>query len=215
MSGLPAAQPLYAENLAALCEIDVTCVRRSFESRSKSDKTAVALLPDSETIEWHHAREDFVCMELHGKTPKIKGAIVGTEVGKRVWCYWTRMWYNETPEEAKGNTLHILRLVIEDAGWEKASTNHADQGPLDHSHGAAITALLVMAQREAAEWNMEHVEIWAPAPAALAAAQKLDPSAKVVDRDVESIASLQWFPEHEGTVADKIDWIGNEKYGWC
>jgi hypothetical protein len=141
-------------------------------------------------------------MELHGKTPKVKGAIVGTENGKRIWCYWTRMWYNQNPAEAKGNTLHILRLVIED-------------GSESHKHESAIAALLAMAQREAETWKMEHVEMWAPTEVVLAAARRLDPSATVVDRDTESIASLQWFPEHDGPVADKIDWIGNEKYGWC
>lgn len=191
----------------------------------------MALLPDIETIEWHHARENYVAMELHGKQPKIKGAIIGDEKGKRVWCYWTRMWYNQDLAEAKGNTMHILRLVIEDGAWEEGnlnhtnghsenntnghSTNHINGNSVDHSHDAAIAALLAMAQREAAEWNMEHIEMWAPTPTAIAGVQRLDPSAKVVNRDTESIASLQWFPEHDGPVADKIDWIGNEKYGWC
>ncbi|KAF1840802.1 uncharacterized protein K460DRAFT_295557 [Cucurbitaria berberidis CBS 394.84] len=214
-SSLPAARPLYAEDLEELCEIDVASVRRNLESRPKGSKTAVALLPDIETIRWHHARENFVGMELHRKAPNIKGAIVGTEKGKRVWCYWTRMWYNQNPAEAKGNTMHILRLVIEDGVWGDTAASNVNGNSVDHSHDAAIAALLVVAQREAEEWKMEHVEMWAPTPAALAAAQRLDPSAKVVARDTESIASLQWFPEHDGPVADKIDWIGNEKYGWC
>jgi hypothetical protein len=201
---------LYAENLEELCNIDTASIRRSLESRPKGSKIAVALLPDIETIQWHHAREDFVGIELHGKTPKVRGAVVGTEKGKRVWCYWTRMWYNQNPAEAKGNTLHILRLVIEDGSWNEPSSSS-----VNHSHAAAIAALLAMAQREAETWKMEHVEMWAPSSTALAAAKKLDPSAKVIDRDTESIASLQWFPEHEGSIADKIDWISNEKYGWC
>jgi hypothetical protein len=180
-------------------------VRQSLESRSKGSNTAVALLPDVETIQWHHAREDFVGMELHGTTPKVKGAIVGSEKGKRVWCYWTRMWYNNDPAEAKGNQLHILRLVVEDGSQNEQSTGH----------DAAIAALMAMAQREAEEWKMEHVEIWNPTAATVTAAQRLDSSAKVIDRDEESIASLQWYPDHDGTMAERIDWIGNEKYGWC
>jgi hypothetical protein len=43
----------------------------------------------------------------------------------------------------------------------------------------------------------------------------LDPNAKVTIRDTESIASMQWHPEHNGPVADRIDWISNEKYAWC
>lgn len=211
---MPTPRPLYAEDLEELCKLDIATIRRSLEARPKDSKTAVALLPDLQTIQWHHAREDFVGHELSGKTPQIRGAIVGSEKGKRVWCYWTRMWYNENPAEAKGNVFHILRLAIEDASWEGASDSQSG-GAVDHSHEAAIEALLAMAQREAEAWNMEHVHMWAPSAAALAAAQKLDPNAKVTHRETDSIASLQWFPKHDGPVADKIDWIANEKYGWC
>lgn len=198
---LPTAQPLYADDLEELCRIDESLIRKNLESRSADSKTAVALIPDIETIRWHHAREDFVGKEVHGKTPKIKGAIVGSEPGKRVWCYWTRMFYNNDPKDAKGNTLHILRLVVEDNYQDDVST--------------AIAALLSMAQGEAQEWRTEEVEVWNPSSATVAAAQKLHPSAKVIDRDTESIASLKWYAPHKGRVADSIDWIANEKYGWC
>ncbi|KAI4947511.1 hypothetical protein J4E91_006331 [Alternaria rosae] len=213
-SSLPTAQPLYAQDLEELCKIDEALLRRSLESRPKNSNTAVAILPNIETIQWHHAREEFVGNELHGKKPEIKGAVVGTEKGKRVWCYWTRMWYNENPAEAKGNTLHILRLVIEDDGGE-GSSGDMNGGSESHSHEAAIAALMAMAQQEAQKWEMENVEMWAPSPAALAAAKKLDPTAKLIVREQESIAALQWFPEHDGPVANKIDWVANEKYGWC
>ncbi|KAL1791975.1 hypothetical protein ACET3X_009726 [Alternaria dauci] len=213
-SSLPTARPLYAEDLEELCQIDMASVRRSLQSRPKDSNTAVALIPNIETIRWHHAREEFVGNELHGKQPEIKGAVVGTETGKRVWCYWTRMWYNGNPAEAKGNTLHILRLVTEDGSWE-GSSGSMNGEPANHGHEAAIAALLAMAQQEAQKWKMEHVEMWAPSPAALAAAKTLEPAAEVVHRDMESIACLQWYPEHDGPVADKIDWIANEKYGWC
>ncbi|CAN9158371.1 unnamed protein product [Alternaria alternata] len=213
-NSLPTARPLYAEDLEELCRIDMASVRRNLESRPKDSNTAVALIPNIETIRWHHAREEFVGNELHGKQPEIKGAVVGTEKGKRIWCYWTRMWYNANPAEAKGNTLHILRLVIEDGSWEgsSGSTNGAS---VNQGHDAAIAALLAMAQQEAQKWKMEHVEMWAPSPSALAAAKTLDPAAEVIHRDMESIACLQWYPKHDGPVADKIDWIANEKYGWC
>jgi hypothetical protein len=205
---------LYTTDLEELCKIDVAAIRRSLASRPKDSKTAVALLPDLETIQWQHARENFVGQEIHGDIPKIKGAIVGTEEGKRVWCYFTRMFYNQNPNEAKGNTFHILRLVIEHGSGDESSDNQNGDS-VAHRHEADIAALLAYAQGEAARWKMEHVEMWTPSSTALAAAQKLDPSAKVIDRDMESIACLQWFPEHDGPVADKIEWIGNEKYGWC
>ncbi|CBX92749.1 hypothetical protein IAQ61_005886 [Plenodomus lingam] len=238
VKNLPVARPLYEEDLEELCKIDVAALRRSLQSRPKGSKAAVALTPDIDTIRWHHAREEFVGMELHGKTPKIKGAMVTTGEGKRVWCYWTRMWYNPNTAEAKGNTLHILRLAIDDAksriaingatngqsnGQSNGHTNsdanghtngHVNDKSGDESEEAAIASLLAMAQHEAEEWKMEHVEMWTPSPSALAAARRLHPSAEVIDRDTESIACLRWYPDHDGPVADRIDWVGNEKYGW-
>lgn len=177
------------------------------ELRPKGSKTAVALIPDLETIQWHHAREEFVGQEIHRKVPKIKGAIVGDEVGKRVWCYWTRVWYNEDVSVVKGNIMHILRLVVEDDVLGLRDVSEGDS--------KAIAALLAFAQHEAEEWKTEHVEIWSPSPSALAGAKLLDKSVKAIDRDAESIASLLWYPEQEGVAADRVDWIGNEKYGWC
>lgn len=193
----------------------MAAVKRSLESRPRGSKVAVALLPNIETVRWHHAREDFVGTELHGKTPKVKGAIVGSEKGKRIFCFWTRMWYNSNPAESKGNTLHLLRLVHEDGRWADTAASCKDGGSSDPSHEASIAALMAAAQREAEEWKMEHVEIWNPSSNTVNAAQRLHPGAKVVDRDEESIASLQWFPEHDGPMAEKIDWISNEKYAWC
>lgn len=200
---------MYTDNLAELCKLDEDLIRQSLESRAKGSKTAVALIPDVETIQWHHAREEFVGQEVHGRVPKIKGAIVGDEEGKRVWCYWTRTWYNEDVSAVKGNTMHILRLVVEDDVLGSKGVGESQ------STSAAIAALLAFAQREAYEWKTEHVELWSPSASAVAGAQILDKTAKVIDRDTESIASLLWYPEHEGTAADHVEWIGNEKYGWC
>lgn len=217
---LPAAKALYEKDLEELCRVDEALVRKSLQSRPADSNTAVALIPDIESIRWHHAREEFVGKELHGKSPEVKGALIGTEKGNRIWCYWTRMWYNGDPKESKGNTLHILRLVIESEGqssWEGSGTNHINGSSSSggHKHDAEIASLLLMAQRQAQEWNLEEVEVWNPTSATVTAARKLDPNARVVNRDSESIASLNWFPPHEGRVAESIDWIGNEKYGWC
>ncbi|KAF2204862.1 hypothetical protein GQ43DRAFT_437555 [Delitschia confertaspora ATCC 74209] len=215
---LPTARPLFAEDLEELCQIDEALVRKTLEIRPADSKTAVALIPDIETIRWFHAREEFVANELHNKKPKVKGAIVGSEKGKRIWALWTRMFYNENPKESKNNILHILRIVIEDEGsssWEGVGTDHVNGSAGNGKHDAAIAALLQVAQQEAQEWNMEEVEAWNPTSATVSATQKLDPNAIVVNRDMESIASLKWFPNHEGSVAESIDWIGNEKYGWC
>ncbi|KAJ9648110.1 hypothetical protein H2199_001887 [Coniosporium tulheliwenetii] len=205
---LPEARPLYASDLAELCKIDEELLRKKMAGLASGGKTAVAMIPDIETIRWHHAREEFVANELYGKTPTIKGAIVGNESGKRIWCYWTRVWANSDPQQSKGNVLHVLRLVVEDdAGSED-----------DLSNTPAIAALLAMAQSEAAKWHMAEVETWNPAKTTVAAAQLLEPEAEVVHRDAESIASLMWYgnqPVEEGHVGDVVTWLGNEKYAWC
>ena len=211
---LPQARPLYAADLPKLCAVDEQLVRSSLQHAPK-DKTFVALIPDIATIKWHHAREEFVANELHGKVPDVKGAIVGTEPGKRVWCYFTRMFYNGNPAESKDNTLHILRIVVEERGlftWERASAD-ADLS----AYIPAIAALFRAALEEAKKWNMEVVETWNPTDPTFEAAQVLCPSAEVVDRDAESIASLMWYGARRtsGPVAEEVDWLGNEKYGWC
>jgi hypothetical protein len=220
-ANLPEARPLYAEDLAELCRIDEQLLRKSMQHVPPlhSSKVFVAIIPEITTIRWHHAREDFVACELYGRVPKIKGAIVdGNGPGKRVWCYWTRMWYNENPAASHGNTLHVLRLVVEEYGaldWERPSTDEEDR--MKCKYAPAIAALLRLAQREAAAWKMEEVEVWNPTVVTVEAVRMLKPKARVVDRESESIASLRWYgeaPQKGGRVTDFVDWIGNEKYGW-
>jgi hypothetical protein len=216
-AGLPEARPLFASDLPELCAIDEKLVRQSMKKAAlNGDKTMVAMLPNVQTMRWHHAREDFVGNELHGKVPDIKGAIVGEEPGKRVWCYWTRMWYNENPEKSDGNTLHLLRLVDEHTGivdWQMGSLKAEDMARVT----PAIAAILALAQREAAKWKMEGVEIWTPNAATVEAAKMLCPESSVVHRDGESIPSMKWYGtrESQGDLHEEVIWIGNEKYCWC
>jgi hypothetical protein len=198
---LPTARALYEKDLEGLCKDDEQLIRKELAVRSKGCNTAVALIPDVETIRWHHAREDFVGNELNGFAPNIKGAIVGQGAGNRAWCYFNRVWCNPNPADIKGNTLHVLRLVVEK--------------PFVVSPESAIAALLKEALRQAKLCRMEKVEIWNPSEETVAAAQKILPGAKVIDRDLESITSLKWFPRHDNSMVDKIDWVSNEKYGWC
>ena len=188
-------------------------IRKSMKQASTStNKPLVALLPDIQTIRWHHAREDFVAFELHGKIPEVKGCIIGEEEGKRVWCYWTRMWYNEDRQKNGENTLHILRLVVEEKGvvdWESCQLQDDEV----ERFVPLIAALLSMAQAEAASWNMEDVQIWNPNRAIISAAQYLCPHAEVIHRNQESICSLRWYGEVD--TSNNVVWLGNEKYGWC
>jgi GNAT superfamily N-acetyltransferase len=211
---LPQARPLLADDLAELCLVDERLVRSSLQN-APAEESFVALLPDIATIRWHHAREEFVAQEIHGKIPEIKGAIVGNESGKRVWCYFTRMFYNADQSKSEGNTLHVLRIVVEEHGlftWERASAD-ADMS----AHIPAISALFRAALEEAKKWNMAEVEVWNPTEPTVKAAQVLCPNAKVIHRNEESIASLMWYGPRRtsGPIAEEVYWLGNEKYGWC
>lgn len=192
--------PLRAADLPALCEADAALVRKRLEAHR--GPTAVALIPDYETIKWHNAREDFVANELYKRVPETRGAIARVG-GIRVWAIWTRMWYNTDLSQRKGNAMHILRLVVED---EAGSAHTGDVL-------AGMTAVLRMAQHEAYEWNMEQVELWNPGERVLQAARRISPEAQVVHREKESITSLRWYGDAKEE--DDLLWMENEKYGWC
>jgi len=214
-SHLPPTQSLKATDLHYLCESDESAL---ISQIPKGQKPTVALVPDIATLSWHHAREEFTASELFSDKnhkPEIKGAIVGSEAGKQAWCIWTRVWTN--PSEEDGNTLHILRLVVEDGllgGLDSFSA--ADETGVanvqDSEAVAAVAALFAAARKEASEWEMEAVEFWNPNSVALAAARKLGAGAKVHEREKASISSLRWYGEGSG---DEVEWACNEKYGWC
>ena len=214
--GGPTPRLLVAGDLATLCAIDESrIIRRGLVHRSESaGNTTVALIPDLETIQWHHAREEFFAREMLGKEPKVKGAYVHCkEDDSQVWCYWSRFF----GVEASGDTFHILRLAIE--GEEEVRTLNPDElesekaeEDVDDPKVAAIGSLFRAAQFEAAKWSMKEVHLWNPTPLAVRAAQSIEPSVKLVYRSEESIASLRWRGSED---AGKVDWLGNEKYAWC
>src|SRR3954463_13697100 len=81
-------EELTASALSPLCAIDVALLTEAL-SKNPTGKIQVAILPDIETIQWQHSREEFVSNELFQRVPVIKGALTGI-LGKRVWCIWTR-----------------------------------------------------------------------------------------------------------------------------
>ncbi|KAG9515945.1 hypothetical protein KCU93_g9305, partial [Aureobasidium melanogenum] len=211
---LPEVKFIYASDLAELCDTDLELVRKKLTNVASSGKTFASIIPDVETLSWHHAREEYVANELYGKSPEVKGAIVGSEKGKRVWCVWMRTWYNSDPQITKDNTMNILRLVVEDPEYTDLSA--ASDEDVERAKGtyvtAAIVSLLAAAQADASEWHMGSVDVWNPSASTLAAAKQLDAGAQVVHREKDSIASLRWYGE--GSV-DDVQWLDNEKYAWC
>ena len=203
---LPASKPLLAEDLHVLCNIDEAQLRAKMKRTSSANSgVRVAFIPDVQTLQWHHAREEFISAELLNRNPAIKGAIAEGQ-GERIWCVWTRSFGNTESE----NVLHVLRLVIE-SKIEQNDSIASQEGSYD-SHILATASVLSAAKREAANWNLQNVEIWNPTPITVLAARKLDPSSVIIDRDVASIPSLKWYGLNPSTV---VEWALNEKYGWC
>ncbi|MCJ1394426.1 hypothetical protein MMC18_007304 [Xylographa bjoerkii] len=185
------ARALYASDLGALCEADERLLRRRMGRWGEGGAdTRVAFVPDVETMGWHHAREEFAAGEMQGRKPDVKGALVEAGEG-RVWAVWTRTF--GAGEE--GSVLHVLRMVVE--------------GEEDGERVEAAAKVLRAAQREAGRWGMKTVEVWNPERVVVEAARTILGEVEVVERDEESITSLMWYGE------GKVEWVGNEKYGWC
>lgn len=188
----------------------------------------MALIPDAATIAWHHAREEFVAEELNLGNTGIKGAIVGEKSGGRAWIIWTRT-FNGDPYRKydKDNILNVLRIVVEQDDSVvredlKDLANVRDSNgspPVTNGSGPGksvqqVASLLFAAQQEAAKLHLAEVQAWNPTPTTVQAAKLAHPKVSaIIDRESQSIACLKWYGE--GPALEEVDWIGNEKYGWC
>ena len=177
-------------------------------------KIRVALIPDLNTIQWHHAREEFAGREMLGREPDIKGAYMDCEDSSQVWCIWTRTFGSTKA----GNTLNVLRFFIEGEEAFVCDDSQSigdlkDAKSTDQAKLRGAAAVLHAAQVEAARWAMRDVQIWNPSPLLVLAARHIQPSTELVHRDDESIASLKWHGESADPTT--IEWVSNEKYGWC
>ena len=202
------ATQLLSGGLQRLCEEDEAMIRKELTSISSNGKTRMMLVPDLDHMLWHHKKEEFVCDKLFGKQPEIKGATVG-QPGNRMWAIWTHRFYGDPESTSSENTLYVLRLVIENQGT--ASATDAEHGD---SQVEQMKAVVQNAQVEAAEWNLHRVMLWDPTPLVLKLVERTAIPHRRIERDHEGIASLLWYGEGSGN-EDKLEWLGNEKYGWC
>ncbi|KAI4272622.1 MAG: hypothetical protein LQ337_005184 [Flavoplaca oasis] len=206
---------LTSEDVDGLCRTDEANLRYEMaKSDPRASDVRVALIPDAATIKWHHSREEFLAKVLFDRRPKAKGAVAEVPNGRKIWCIWTRTFGKNRDE----NVLNILRLSVEgeetfgQPALNKITDNvrnHAQQAQVD-----AIAAVLEAAQFEASDWGMSSVQLWNPSPLLVLAARHLDHSAEIVDRHEECLPSLRWhgLPEPNDST---IDWLLNEKFGWC
>ncbi|KAM5347975.1 hypothetical protein ACJ41O_007799 [Fusarium nematophilum] len=195
-----ALQSLTIDDLPALADRDEKLLRNKIASASS--KTRAAVLPDLNTLRWHLHREDFMCKNIFSRTPTTRGAIYTPPEAPnaRIWAVWTRSFYAGT-ERPEKNTVHVIRLVIE------------DESISDEVLAKGIQAIAHCAQKEAKEWLCSKVEIWNPEDRVRTVTQGIQElGAKFIVRENDNLASLQWFGN--GSI-DEIEWVANEKFAWC
>ncbi|KAF2157264.1 hypothetical protein K461DRAFT_218985 [Myriangium duriaei CBS 260.36] len=200
---------LKKEDMEALCKSDEQIIRRRLLSFAHQGKSAVAIVPDVDTILWHQAREAFMSNEYYGRTPETCGAFTKTPSGTDIWCLWTRWWYKPPGR----NTLHILRLVVDDGDYDGSAATFQDTA-VNPEISAAIARLLRVARAEASTWEMVDVQLWNPSSATMAAVKQLEPDSMITYRE-SSIPSLRWCNRMLSEIADSLVWTCNEKYAWC
>lgn len=196
------AEPIFANDLKRLCELDEVLSRKTLCAAYTGPKARLMIVPDYEHMLWHHSKEDFASQILFQRKPHVKGAIFGQD-GHRVWVIWTHRFYEPPSETASMNTLYILRLVFEnEARWES------------DLQVKALRAVLLASQAEAAQWGLHSVKLWGPSTAVQEMVKRTGIKYRHEDREKEGICSLRWYGEGSSQ-EDEVEWVGNEKYAWC
>ncbi|EGO58848.1 hypothetical protein NEUTE1DRAFT_78329 [Neurospora tetrasperma FGSC 2508] len=224
----PNLSPISYHTLPPLCTLDTTHLLTQTLptlARSNPSKTHVALLPDLDCLLWHLLREDFMTQHIFHRTPSVRGAIYScpNRNGQRVWAVWTRSYYRGLESESiEGNHMHILRFVmegVEDLGNEESLQKVTEDPETEKYLVEAFRAILAVAQREAAEWRVQDVQMWNPSPLVSRLIEKagVEGGYEMVERDMDSIPSLMWYGAEgmEGGRTEDVEWVANEKYGWC
>ena len=197
------ARQILAGDLDQLCKDDEALIRKAMTS-TLNRKLRTMIVPDLDHMLWHHGKEEFACDKLFGKMPQVKGAIAG-QPGNRVWAIWTHRFYGDLESASSDNTLYLLRVVVEK---ENAGTVQREE------QVEQMQAVLQAAQIEAAEWKLHSVKLWDPTPLVRELVERAGVQHRNVEREQEGIASLLWYGEGSGK-EDTLEWVGNEKYGWC
>ncbi|GFF30226.1 hypothetical protein IFM58399_02514 [Aspergillus lentulus] len=203
-----AALPVYAEDVSRLCAVDVAILGHEISRFSTNDMTQLLILPDHDHMLWHHSKEEFVAQRLFGKAPLVKGAMSG-EPGHFVWAIWTHRFYNHPDNSLSENTLYILRFVVEDA---TLSLDTDDD--LTYEQVTSVREVLQAARAEAAEWSLHKIKLWNPSHSLERAIQLSGIPFQRKRRTQDSIPCLQWYGEGSGKPCS-LNWLLNEKYGWC
>ncbi|KAI1425460.1 hypothetical protein F5Y12DRAFT_364773 [Xylaria sp. FL1777] len=215
VSRSPLVQDITESELSEFCMRDQVMIRKAIATPAPGVQQRLVILPDLDHMLWHIRKADFATNYLFNKTPLAKGAIAGPP-GKQVWAIWTHRYYARHDAENPDNVLYILRLVVEGdpTANQPRSVNAKQQVSLPSDQVSYLEAVLQAAQAEAAEWQLDHVELWEPSPCVQHAILDGKIRHTVVERQRDSVASGLWIDE-DGHAGRPLEWINNERYAWC
>ncbi|PHH76466.1 hypothetical protein CDD82_3973 [Ophiocordyceps australis] len=201
----PHVRTILAHDLPALAERDVELLaHRIALLPTQPSKTFVALAPTLEALQWHFAREAFLSTHLFSAVPDVHGALYTPPESPhaRVWALWTRTQTGGKSDPDK-NVMDIIRFVLED-----------QDAISDAQLSTALMLIIHEAQAQARQWLCSKIIMWNPdarLKAVVEATKHLDSS--FVVRQLDSITSLRCFSRHVS--AADMEWVDNQKFGWC
>jgi hypothetical protein len=197
---------IHDSDLPRLCTADETKIREQLAGKSK--KNRVVVVPDLNTMRWHHAREDFLSKKLLHRDFSVKGAMVTGEHGS-AWGIWTHLFRDKIDRDGLPmGDLCFLRLVCD------------EENPQSE---AMVKLLFQVAQKEAAASKMLDVHVWNPSDLVTRAGRAIatddskggSPKEVLVHREEESIPSLLWLGHTDSSSTLEVEWLANEKFAWC
>ncbi|RCI10421.1 hypothetical protein L249_4413 [Ophiocordyceps polyrhachis-furcata BCC 54312] len=176
----------------------------------------LALIPDLATLQWHFARQDFLAAHIDSlpRLPgePVRGALYEDGDESRVWALWTVKSEPSRRQQAETNKLELLRLSYPES---------ISQPQLQ----TAVEAVIGSAVSQSRRWLCTSIQVWNPDERLrpiLDSMTHLQP--ELVDREDSSIASLLWLGGQDGCGGKgpgaeeeevHVDWIANDKFGWC
>ena len=208
--------PIDISRLLELCKSDEALLQKAMAGHSPDNLLRMTIIPDVEHMLWHHAKEEYTCKFLFGEIPHAKGAMAGSS-GNQVHAIWTHRYYDRFDADQPHNVLYILRLVIEADPTATRLSSDAHKRPDEqvyHQTLESLTAVLLAAQAEAADWNLDGVQIWDPTPMAKELLHDSGLHHVEVERESEHIASLLWYDDDGAIGRDPPLWVNCEHYAW-
>lgn len=212
------AKPILESDLEKVCKRDEENIRAQMAVPTDEFDTRFTIVPDLAHLGWHLGKETFATEYLFGKTPSVKGVVVGaSDSGSQVWATWTHRYYGRHDVERTSNVLYILRLAVESDGTAtRLRSDAASRAPVHVLEAQArnLKAVIRAAQAEAAEWKLDVVKLWDPTPLVMELLTASEVRHVVVERQKESIASLMWYDQDGGVSKEVPLWVNNEHYAW-